>query len=279
MRVSSHDLISMWLYADVYISAHTIIILMEKQLYRDDSRAITTRSLQAGRTVLNTIFEFADLDTRTSGATDKDAQDNRVGVYSMRSLISFYPISAFFTLYYHILAHPDSEDCAEDIRSLEKLGSILKHIAKVQTEFIPISNAVNALNQISKTIQEHYWRRKTPSTTTQIQTDTNTNPHTPITESSQAPFTESQQHHQDQNQNQNNFLPRSGLTPGLADSGQIVNFPTSIEDFAEFEATFPRNLSFGLNEGFQPMGYMKAVENEFIGRNWHESWWNNNGGI
>lgn len=33
------------------------------------------------------------------------------------------------------------------------------------------------------------------------------------------------------------------------------------------------DLPVDFGEGFQPMEYTRAIENEFAGRNWHESWW------
>ena len=30
---------------------------------------------------------------------------------------------------------------------------------------------------------------------------------------------------------------------------------------------------FGINEDLQPLDVVRALESDFIGRNWHETWW------
>lgn len=53
-----------WLYADVIIGIHTIIILMERKIF-DNKTSFTERSLRSGRTVINTIIYSSGIDTGT----------------------------------------------------------------------------------------------------------------------------------------------------------------------------------------------------------------------
>lgn len=33
----------------------------------------------------------------------------------------------------------------------------------------------------------------------------------------------------------------------------------------------------GMDGDFEPFGFVRAMENDFMGRNWHEPWWDMNG--
>jgi hypothetical protein len=131
---------------------------------------------------------------------------------------------------------------------LEKLGQLLSSAASVQSEFVSISNAVNALNRISKIIHEN-------------QADT-------ITNNSQAQPLEGQTGiSQQQPQDNPDFFSQSGLQQGFT-FGSGVDIPP-----LNFLGS-PADLLPDFSEGFHPMVYTRAIENEFAGRNWHESWWN-----
>ena len=171
------------------------------------------------------------------------------------SLLTFYPFCAFFILYYHILSCGNLDDCKDDIRALEKIGVILEHAIQVQTEFIPISNAVNALNRISKIIQEHRPAPK-PSTI----------PH--MSQPQTAAAVPQQQQPQQQT------FPVSGPSHAQQGYPQDVNLTigTDIPQFNFFGPSSDLPVSFGSE--IQPMGYTRAIENQFVARNWHENWWN-----
>lgn len=154
-------------------------------------------------------------------------------------MLTFYPFCAFFALYYHILSCSNPEDCKEDIQILEEVGRVLESVKSLRSEIIPISNAVNALNHITKAIQEN--RIASAATKT-------TQPMPSIIPSTEYPPT------------QQNYPLGFDAMSGV-DIPQI-NFLDSTLD-----------LPVDLGEGFQPMEYTRAVENELVGRNWHENWW------
>lgn len=41
--------------------------------------------------------------------------------------------------------------------------------------------------------------------------------------------------------------------------------------------SFP--LDFNVNEEFRPLGFVRALESDFLGRNWHEEWWDMDGEV
>ena len=55
---------------------------------------------------------------------------------------------------------------------------------------------------------------------------------------------------------------------------QQSNFSFSTMDIDAFQSLagldFP---DFGINEDLQPLDVVRALESDFIGRNWHETWW------
>ena len=53
-----------WVYADVIIGIHTMIILMERKIF-DSETSFTERSLRSGRAVINTIIYGSEIDSGT----------------------------------------------------------------------------------------------------------------------------------------------------------------------------------------------------------------------
>ncbi|KAK2794501.1 hypothetical protein FQN52_008079 [Onygenales sp. PD_12] len=283
MKTSTKDPMAMWILADVRVAAYTTIILMERKLYGDEYSTVSPRMLRAARIVLDSIFQFASLDSDTSGklssaATSEEESQRRrrrnstpLIANAMRSLISFYPFSAFFSLYYHIIACPDPENCKEDISALERLGAILRSAACVQTEFVPISNAINALNQVSRVIQE---QRRTIARAPCLQGTPLQVPDMPSSHGQRPAFAKRPQ----QQAGAGYTTPPSPNPNPMTTSAETpqIQFPAPPEDlFSSMEIPMlPDASMIEFEDGFEPMEYMRAVENEFIGRNWHESWWN-----
>lgn len=139
---------------------------------------------------------------------------------------------------------------------LKKLAGILERASLIQEEFTPILNAVNALNHISRITQENRITLKMGSESAETSLSSYTNP------SMEFPST-SLNHHTD-----SNIMTGVG-TPQ-------INFHISTQEFSEFEYPLPQDFLANTGETFEPIGYMRAVENEFIGRNWHENWWDIN---
>lgn len=53
-----------WLYADALIGAHTVIILMERKVF-DNETTFTERSLRSGRAVISTILYCSGIESGT----------------------------------------------------------------------------------------------------------------------------------------------------------------------------------------------------------------------
>lgn len=135
--------------------------------------------------------------------------------------------------------------------ALEKIGVILEHAIQVQNEFIPIYNAVSALNRISKIIQENRSAPK-PSTTRTLHAQTN------------ATMPQHQQPHQQ-------TFPVSDPPQGYPQELSLT-IGTDVPQFNFLDPSADLPVSFGSE--IQPMGYTRAIEDQFVARNWHENWWN-----
>lgn len=90
-----------------------------------------------------------------------------------------------------------------------------------RTDFRPLERTINALNKVSRTIQDE--RRKTAAV--------------------------------------------GGLDFIIGDMANVM----SDLDTSAF-ASFP-DFTFNLDDGNRPFGFVRALENDFTGRNWHEGWW------
>lgn len=75
------------------------------------------------------------------------------------SFITFYPFCAVFSLYEHILACANPNDCEQDIQLLESVGAGMAQASALRTDFVPFARTINALNKVTRTIQDE--RRKT----------------------------------------------------------------------------------------------------------------------
>jgi hypothetical protein len=164
--------------------------------------------------------------------------------------MNFYPFCAVFLLYEHILACVDPDGCEDDLCSLERIGAEMKQATIDSTDFLPLSKTINALNKVSRKVQ-----------------DSRRNPISMQTASTFSPPLEQNQPHQQ--------LPPNLSLPSSTD---ILNPNPGSLGFS-----FPYFPDFGLNidqdGNFQPLGFVRAVENDFIARNWHEEWWHMDGDI
>jgi hypothetical protein len=123
----------------------------------------------------------------------------------------------------------------------------------MQSDFIPLSNTVTALNKVSRTLQNHR-RHQHPKPAYDPGLNT---PASTIEELQQQP--------------RGINLPAS-TTEAL----QLLASPTL--DFAG--PVFPFLEDFRTNPGeVQPHDFIRALESDFIGRNWHETWWDMNGNV
>ncbi|CAI6336235.1 unnamed protein product [Periconia digitata] len=164
--------------------------------------------------------------------------------------ISFYPFCSVFSLYEHIITSTDPEQCEQDTIALEKIGVVMTRASAARPHFATLERTINALNKVARAIQNERRSRHTSKTTTPLSSNT----------------------------------PRPILGPSttfdtlqdFADS--IPNFDAAALDaFGEFSGAEVGGVGGGA--GFHPMGFVRAVETDYVGRNWNEQWWDINHGM
>jgi hypothetical protein len=123
-----------------------------------------------------------------------------------------------FSLYEYVLACTNPEDCEQDVQLLENIGATMARASALRTDFMPFARAINALNKVSRGIQDE--RRK-------------------------------------------------AVNPVAATGDSTNGLPEF--DISAF-ASFPDFL-FNFEETAQPFGFVRALENDVIARNWSGGWW------
>ena len=119
--------------------------------------------------------------------------------------------------------------------ALEEIGIMMSQVSTMRPPFVTLERTINALNKVARAVQNE--RRQRQATTTPSADSTRVQPPT---------F--------------DNFQDFASSIP---------NFDAStFESFGDF-ATEPW-VSGG---GFHPMGFVRAVETDFVGRDWNEHWW------
>lgn len=155
------------------------------------------------------------------------------------SFINFYPFCAVFTLYEHVMACTNPDDCEEDVHQLERIGDAMEHTSKnFHSDLKPFTKTIQALNRVSRNIQDSRRNGRPGSSEGQ-----SVNP----SGARQKPYSLS------------NSTAAPALDPLAFD--MIPDFPTTMDGDPD------------------PLGFVRAMENDFIGRNWNENWWDMGGGV
>ncbi|KAH7114295.1 hypothetical protein B0J11DRAFT_540609 [Dendryphion nanum] len=248
---------SPFLYGDLVMSIYSSIIGIKRLIRRiEDGHLPDAMTLKAARKVINLIMYF------------KTQDDNENDVcFTFVNFLSFYPFCAVFSLYEYILACENPEDCEADIRSLEELGAAMKESCERRPDFIPISNTINALNKVSRSTQDRRRENLQKKNATALFTPT----------ASMVPLHHQQQQQQQQQQNPQPQHMRAGinLPPSTFDELQLPTSPSLDVPGPGFPAL--NDFPMTMDGGFEPLGFVRALESDFMGRNWHEPWWDING--
>ncbi|KAH9865699.1 hypothetical protein J1614_009286 [Plenodomus biglobosus] len=217
------------LLSDHIMSINAVIIGMQRIVMKEQpGRSVDPITVRAARKVIRIILEFhtnPNLTARTQTIFDH--------------FITFYPFTAAFSLYEHVLACTEPDDCEDDIKSLEDVGAAMSEACGRRQNLVPFSKTINALNKVSRTLQDERRRERLMK-----------------------------------EQGSNNQHPSVGfnLPPNSLDTFQnlmaseLPNFNPSVF------SSFP-DLNLNLDGDFQPQGFVRALENDFIGRNWRDDWW------
>ncbi|KAF1993490.1 hypothetical protein P154DRAFT_582758 [Amniculicola lignicola CBS 123094] len=244
MKSPKTDATLAYLFADQMINTYASIIGVKRKARRlVTDHQVDAITLRSARKIISLILQF---DIWRSDYVETD--------FVFVHFISFYPFCAVFSLYENILASSDPDTCEEDVQSLERTGAAMKKACKVHPEYVPITNTILALNKVCRTTQDSRRHKDSPS----IDAIPNTSVQ-PLADLIQLPSP---------SQLQRPTTSR-GLNPPA--SFALGDIPGSDLPFS-----FPQDLSLDSGE-FHPMGAMRALENEFIERNWHETWWDMNG--
>lgn len=153
------------------------------------------------------------------------------------SFILFYPFCAVFTLYEYIMACTDPDRCEEDVCQLEHIADAMEHTSK--TIRSDLKPFAKTIKALNKVSRtiQDSRRNKRPATA------------------------------QNQPVDPNDML----LQPNDIDTTIIMPDldPSAFDTFPDFPMTMGGDPD--------PLSFVRAMENELIGRNWHESWWDMGG--
>jgi hypothetical protein len=150
--------------------------------------------------------------------------------------ISFYPFCAIFSLYEHILECLDPHECEQDMIALEHLGVAMELTAAQRPEFAAFAKTIKALNTVSRTMQDERQKASQADSLSEDQADTSVN----------VPPTFNFDMFQD-------LVPDFDISNAFhLSEGQQQNDPNNL---------------------FHPSGFVRALENDFMGRNWSEASW------
>jgi hypothetical protein len=168
----------------------------------------------------------------------------------------------------------------------------MKRACDINSDFNPISNTIDALNKVARSMQ--VYRRNgnryltntqpTPESRNAAQTPANAGAAGSATMSAVAP--------------QSQALPQTQLASTSAPQNTTLNIQPPPTDLFASPTTGPSSLNntnpnsnnaafynFPSLQDFNPVGgelqqpldFIRALENDFIGRNWHETWWDMDG--
>ncbi|KAL2815262.1 hypothetical protein BDW59DRAFT_176193 [Aspergillus cavernicola] len=248
-----------WLYAESIIAFHSSIIFMRRKASTTD-QMVHPQAVHAARTTIGTILEWSGKSLGPSG----DYQS------CCTHLVTFYPFCAFFTLYNHIISSTDPSEYEDDICALEKVVNIMTQLASVRSDFVPIADALGALNDVSRAVHSG----RDPAITLQP----NTQPLPPQSEQVLYPTVQEFPPFESL-QNLSSVLPLQTAEDVRGTFGIPFQLQNQIAFGSQLTVTAEPDLTRAdtVRTVSQPLDFVRAIENELIWRNWHESWWNSQG--
>ncbi|KAI8936434.1 hypothetical protein NX059_006841 [Plenodomus lindquistii] len=217
------------LIADHIMSINANIIGVQRIVTKEQpGRPVDAITVRAARNVVRVLLEFHTNPTLT--ARTQTMFDH---------FITFYPFTAAFSLYEHVLACTEPDDCEDDIKSLEEVGTAMSESSVYRSNLKPFSKTINALNKVSRTIQD-----------------------------------ERRREHRVREQGGSHQDPAMGFNLPANSFDAFQNLMAS--ELLEFDSSafsaMP-DLNVNLHGDFQPQDFVRALETDFIGRNWHGDWW------
>ncbi|KAK1917855.1 hypothetical protein P3342_000572 [Pyrenophora teres f. teres] len=204
------------LIIDTIMTIYAIIIGMQRLVQKTRPGA---RTLHAARRIVTLIIEFYSNPTLTN-------RSRTVCTHFM----TFFPFCAIFTLYEHIIACLEPEECDSDIQALENIGLAMAKISTQRPGFEPFAKTIDALNRVSRILLDERRLARTTDVVTQM----------------------------DPNAIEGVDLPWVGF-----DAFQNL-VATELPDFDP--STFPSlpDYSMDVEGDFYPSGFFRALENDFM---------------
>ncbi|KAF5851162.1 hypothetical protein GGP41_003974 [Bipolaris sorokiniana] len=189
-------------------------------------------AVRAARKVSNIILDFH---------TDPTVNSKSKSITN--HFITLYPFCVVFTLYEQILATYNPDDCESDMQTLESIGIAMNEASTQRRNLVPFVKTVDALNRVSRTLQEERRKEMVPTATSNAEYTT-----TPVL----------------------NYQPTSFDTVQNLVATELPDFDMSAFNMPGYSANAEGD--------FQSLGLFRALENEFVARNWQSNWWDLNGG-
>jgi hypothetical protein len=143
-----------------------------------------------------------------------------------------------------VLACTNPDDCESDIQALENIGVAMSQTSTQRQDFVPFAKTINALNKVSRTLQDE--RRKAVS----------------LNGTSNPGY---------------NDIREPNLPSSSYDTFQDL-VANELPDFDMSAFSLP-NYPSNVEGDFQPLGFFRALENDFVTRNWQPDWWDLSGGV
>lgn len=129
------------------------------------------------------------------------------------------------------------------MQTLESIGIAMNEASTQRRNLVPFVKTVDALNRVSRTLQEERRKEMVPTATSNAEYTT-----TPVL----------------------NYQPTSFDTVQNLVATELPDFDMSAFNMPGYSANAEGD--------FQSLGLFRALENEFVARNWQSNWWDLNGG-
>ncbi|KAF9892128.1 hypothetical protein FE257_002534 [Aspergillus nanangensis] len=276
IKIRKMDGIETWVYAECIIACYSFITCIRRRS-SNDSNSIHPQALKAARLVITIIGEY-------SGWIDPPAGEQN---YFHLLFVTFYPFCAFFTLYQHIVSSPAIEECEPDLLLLEKVVHGMTQISTTRADFIPIANAMSALNKVCRALVYSSSPGQHPRQSRVVRIE---RPPALADEPEVLLHAPSRKSPSFANETAQQLRALSPESKHVENSTQIADDAHNIGDHPVFggmvkpapsslvaaDETVNPQVPGGdrVISGFEPLHIVRAIESEFAWSNWNDNWWN-----
>ncbi|CAN9465621.1 unnamed protein product [Alternaria alternata] len=158
----------------------------------------------------------------------------------LNTILDFYNTPSLNIKFTSITDHKP-EDCESDIQILENIGAAMAQSGTQRRDLVPFERTINALNRVSRSLQEE--RRK------------------------ESMLIETREH----------VAQETDLPPTSFDTIQNL-MASELPDIDMSNFSSMPDYTPNMDGDFQSLGFFRAIENDFVARNWQTDWWDLGGG-